>query len=138
MKILFVCKSNFARSQIAEAFLKKFSKKYEVASAGTMVEKEWLGKPISIFHNYVVPAMLEEGIDLSQNIPKQLTKEMVDNFDKVVVMASKDLWPDYLSKSEKVDFWDILDPRGTDLEFHRRVRNDIKNKIKSLLKNIKP
>ena len=136
MKILFVCKSNFARSQMAEAFLKKFSKKHEVTSAGTMVEKKWLGKPISMFNNYVIPEMLEGGIDLSNNTPKQLTEERVNVADKIVAIVSKDLWPDYLSKSKKVEFWDIPDPRGTDLEFHRKVIDDIKNKVKILVKEI--
>lgn len=121
---------------MAEAFLKKFSKKHEVTSAGTMVEKKWLGKPISNFNNYVVPAMLEEGIDLSLNTPKQLTEKTIGDSDKVVAIVKKDLWPDYLSKSNKVEFWDIPDPRGTDLEFHRKVRDEIKNKVKKLVKNV--
>ena len=38
MKILFICKGNVARSQIAEAlFKKKFGDKYEVFSAGTEI-----------------------------------------------------------------------------------------------------
>ena len=39
-KILFVCVENAGRSQIAEGFFRKFSKKFEVSSAGTEPKSE--------------------------------------------------------------------------------------------------
>ena len=59
-KVLFVCIHNSARSQMAEAYLKKFGgTEFEVQSAGF--------EPTSI-NPLVVEAMLEEGIDLSARL----------------------------------------------------------------------
>lgn len=56
-KVLFVCIHNSARSQMAEAYLKKFGgTEFEVQSAGF--------EPTSI-NPLVAEAMLEDGIDLS-------------------------------------------------------------------------
>ncbi len=63
-KVLFVCVHNSARSQMAEAFLKKFGgDKFEVESAG--LEPRTLN-PV------VVKAMKEVGIDISQNKTKSV------------------------------------------------------------------
>ncbi len=58
-KILFVCIHNSARSQMAEAFLKKYgSEHFEVESAGL--------EPGKLNPN-VVEVMKEAGIDISNN-----------------------------------------------------------------------
>jgi len=58
-KVLFVCIHNSARSQMAEAFLKKYGgDKFEVESAGIEPGK---------LNPIVVKAMLEVGIDISNN-----------------------------------------------------------------------
>ena len=51
--LFFVCKSNFARSQIAEALYNKLTVSQDAKSAGLSVEKEWKGKKISQSKNYV-------------------------------------------------------------------------------------
>ncbi len=58
-RVLFVCVHNSARSQIAEAYLKKFTgDTYEVLSAG-LVPGE--------INPLVIAVMKEEGIDISNN-----------------------------------------------------------------------
>jgi len=60
--VLFLCVHNSARSQIAEAFLKKYAgDKFDVKSAGL--------EPGTL-NPYVVEAMKEVGIDISQNKTK--------------------------------------------------------------------
>ena len=46
MKVLFVCKSNIGRSQMAEAFFNKFSKNHKAISAGISTENH-AGKMVS-------------------------------------------------------------------------------------------
>ena len=63
-KVLFVCVHNSARSQMAEAFLKKYSgNRFEVESAGMEPGK---------LNPIVVEAMKEAGIDISQNKTKSV------------------------------------------------------------------
>jgi len=134
MKVLFVCKSNFARSQIAEAIYNNLTKSKDAKSGGIAVEKEWVGQPISKFKNHVVSSMKEIGLDLSKSKPKQITKKLVGWADKIVVMEKdKSLWPVFLKDSKKIISWDISDPRGTGLNFHNKVRNEIKKKIEDFL-----
>ena len=63
--VLFVCRHNTGRSQMAEAYLRHFAgDRVEVASAGTIAADE----P----HQGVVAAMAEDGIDISAARPKLL------------------------------------------------------------------
>lgn len=57
-KILFICQHNSGRSQIAEAYLKKF------AGEGLVVESAGL-VPAERINPLVVEVMKEDGIDLS-------------------------------------------------------------------------
>jgi arsenate reductase len=58
-RVLFICVHNSARSQMAEAFLKKF--------AGEQFEAESAGLEPGILNPLVVKAMAEIGIDISAN-----------------------------------------------------------------------
>ena len=73
--VLFVCIENSSRSQIAEGFAKSLG--LEAESAGTF--------PATHVNPLVVQAMLEKGIDISQKVPKALTKEIIDRADVVVL-----------------------------------------------------
>ena len=69
-------------------------------------------------------------ISISKNIRKQITKEMIDSFDKIIlVMDNRDLIPDYLVDNPKVIRWDVLDPKGQSLEFTRQIKDQIKDLI---------
>mgnify|MGYP001607246946 FL=1 len=80
--------------------------------------------------------MVEKGIDISNNRPKQLTKEMIDSVDMVIAMVDKEFCPDYLLASKKVKFWDVEDPRHGDLDVHRKARDEIERRVKNLIKEI--
>ena len=81
--------------------------------------------------------MKEVGIDLSENKPRQLTKLMFEQAEKVVVMEEdRELWPESLLNSNKVVFWDIPDIRGEGLDFHNKVRDKIKEKILELINQL--
>src|SRR6185436_3279764 len=64
IRVLFLCIHNSARSQMAEAYLKKFGgDKYQVESAGLEAGK---------LNPLAVQAMKEEGIDISYNASKEV------------------------------------------------------------------
>ena len=79
-KILFVCVENAGRSQMAEAFAKKYGEgKITASSAGN--------KPAETVNPVVVEAMKERGIDISKNKPKLITAQMAKEADLVVTMG---------------------------------------------------
>lgn len=133
MKILFVCKGNVGRSQMAEAFYEKYSDNPQVRSAG-YDPGHWVGRNLDMT-KYVKVCMDEEEIDIRKKISKKIELEMVDWADKIIVFDSKKQdWPEFLRDSKKVEVWEIDDPRNGDLETHRKVRDKIKEKILSFLK----
>jgi arsenate reductase len=65
LKVLFICSQNAGRSQMAEAFLRRFAgDSFEVESAGR--------EPAAQVHPLVQLVMAEEGIDLSTKKPQSV------------------------------------------------------------------
>ena len=131
MEVLFVCRANVGRSQMATAFFNRLSKKNKAVGAGTHVGKHE-GEQL---HPFVVQCMSELGYDLSRNTRKQLAPEMVKNADKIIVMTKKENLPDFVDMS-KVVFWEIDDAKDKPLEFHRLIRDQIKSLVEKLVKEI--
>jgi len=130
LKVLFVCKGNAGRSQMAEEFFNKFSKKHKAISAGTKAQTK---KPLP---EVVINSMKEVGIDVSKNKRKKLTKKMVQQADKVIVMCRADKLIKKAKKTGKVGFWKVMDAKGRSLAFHNKIRNQIKKKVEKLVKEI--
>ena len=132
MRVLFVCKANIGRSQMAESIFNRLSKKHSSFSAGTDVDSNE-GKPL---HELVIGCMTELGYDLSNNKRKQLTAEMVQAADQIVVMIEKKDLPLYLKDLPKVSFWSVDNPKDRSFEFHCMTRDQIKKQLETLIKEI--
>ena len=127
--ILFVCIENAGRSQMAEAFFKKYAKnQFHVISAGT--------SPSSHLNPVVVSVMNELGIDLKNQKPQLLSSSMIKNSNKTVNMGcmDKESCPSLFVKD--VDDWSIEDPKGKSIDDVRKIRDQIKNDILNLLNSI--
>ncbi|MGB9612958.1 MAG: low molecular weight phosphatase family protein [Candidatus Margulisiibacteriota bacterium] len=129
--ILFVCIENSCRSQMAEGFFNHLAQgKAKAFSAGTQPSKEV--NPLAI------RVMKEVGVDISNQRPKLLTEEQIKNADRVVVMGCGAdvgaVCPAVVL--ERVENWDIEDPKGKPIEKFREVRDIIREKIESLVKEI--
>ena len=127
-KILFVCVENSGRSQMAEAFFRKYMPKgFEATSAGT--------KPSPNVNPIVAQAMSEIGIDIKNKIPKSLSNDMlVDSIAVNMGCMDKESCPALFMKD--VLDWNIPDPKGKSIEEVRKIRDDIEIKVKELVKKI--
>jgi protein-tyrosine-phosphatase len=122
--VLFVCVHNAGRSQMAAGFMTHLGQgRVEVLSAGSA--------PKDSINPVAVAAMVEVGIDISQNSPKVLTPEAVQQSDAVVTMGCGDACPFYPGK--RYEDWVLEDPAGQGIESVRAIRDDIKVRVETLL-----
>ena len=127
--ILFVCVENAGRSQMAEAFFKKYaSNEFDVISAGTI--------PSTRLNATVIQAMKEIGIDINDQKPKLLSNSMIETSPKIINMGcmDKDACPALFVKD--VLDWNISDPKGKSLEDVREIRDQIKSKVIDLIESL--
>ncbi|HET8975059.1 MAG TPA: arsenate reductase ArsC [Solirubrobacterales bacterium] len=123
-RVLFVCLHNAGRSQMSRAlFDRAAAGRHESASAGTT--------PGDAVHPEVVEAMRELGIDVSGERPKKLTDELARWADVVVTMGCGDECP-YIPGKRYLD-WDLEDPKGRPLDEVRATRDDIQDRVESLI-----
>ena len=125
-KVLFVCVENAGRSQMAEAFAKKYGENnFYVSSAGN--------KPAEKVNPVVVEVMKEKGIDLSSNKPKLITAKMAQEVDLIVTMGCNDqgICPGPFFKPTIE--WALEDPKGKPKEKVREIRDEIEKKVKQLI-----
>lgn len=130
-KVLFLCRANIGRSQMAEVMARRIlAPDFAVASAGTKaVDKDGKsreGLTIGSFGDAAAPllsVMLEDGFDISEARIKQLTPEMISNSDLVISMAEIDSEPDYLKESPKLIRWRVTDPKGMNEKDTREIKN---------------
>jgi arsenate reductase len=122
--VLFVCVHNAGRSQMAAGFMTHLGQgRVEVLSAGSA--------PKDSINPVAVEAMAEVGIDISQNSPKVLTPEAVQQSDAVITMGCGDACPYYPGK--RYEDWVLEDPAGQGIESVRAIRDDIKLRVETLL-----
>jgi len=122
--VLFVCVHNAGRSQMAAGFMTHFGQgRVEVLSAGSA--------PKDSINPVAVAAMAEVGIDISQNSPKVLTPEAVQQSDAVITMGCGDACPFYPGK--RYEDWVLEDPAGQGIESVRVIRDEIKVRVETLL-----
>lgn len=127
LDILFVCVHNSGRSQMAAGFTAKLGgERVTVRSAGSAPKE-------SISH-VVLEAMAEVGIDITQEFPKPLTDEVVRASDAVITMGCGDACPIYPGK--RYEDWSLDDPFGQDLDAVRVIRDQIKQRVEDLLKDL--
>ena len=135
-KVLFLCTTNSARSQMAEAFLKKYGgDKFEAYSAGLEP------KPI---HPYTEQVMQEIGVPLTNQYSKSFREYMGKvHFAYLITVcaeAEKNCPTTFPGVGQRLH-WIFEDPaafEGSDEEKvakYREVRGKIEQEIKKWLKN---
>lgn len=122
--VLFVCLHNAGRSQISAALLEHYAQgRHTALSAGTT--------PAEHVHPEVVQVMQEIGIDLSGRTPRLLTQALAEQADIAVTMGCGDACP-FISGTRCID-WQLPDPKGRPLAEVRALRDDIQQRVQTLL-----
>lgn len=125
--VLFVCVHNAGRSQMAAGYLRALGgDAVEVLSAGSA--------PGDAVNPAAVAVMAEEGIDISEAIPALLTTEAVRESDVVITMGCGDACPVFPGK--RYEDWVLDDPAGQGIEAVRRIRDDIRGRVVTLLADL--
>jgi arsenate reductase (thioredoxin) len=124
--VLFICVHNSGRSQMAEAFLNQLAKgKARAISAGS--------QPADKLNPVVVEVMKEVGIDITGNKPKLLTLEMMEGITLAITMGCENACP--YTTAETRD-WALEDPKDKPVEEVRKIRDEIKSRVRKLLEEL--
>jgi len=125
--VLFVCVHNAGHSQMATGYLNHLAGgRIDVRSAGS--------EPADKINPVAVQAMAEDGIDIAAEQPKILTTDAVKASDVVITMGCGDTCPYYPGK--RYEDWTLEDPAGKDLETVRRVRDEIRGRVETLISEL--
>jgi glutathione/glutaredoxin type arsenate reductase len=128
-RIMFVCKKNSRRSQMAEGFARTLSQgNIGVTSSG--LESSFID-PLTI------EVMAEIGIDISHQSSKALADFSPEDYDAVISLCGcgVNLPESWLTRSIFED-WQLDDPEGADLETYRRIRDQVKERVETLLQQL--
>lgn len=128
-KIMFVCKKNSCRSQIAEGFAKVLGKdKIIVNSCGLEASK---------IHPIAIKVMQEIGIDLNAQKSQSLAEFNPEDYDIVISLCGCGInLPSEWVLREIFEDWQIEDPDGKDLDTFKRVREEIKQRVQLLINQL--
>jgi arsenate reductase len=122
--VLFVCLQNAGRSQMSQAlFARAAAGAHDALSAGTT--------PAARVHPEVIAVMRELEIDLRDQTPKLLTRELAERADVVVTMGCGDQCP-YIPGRRYID-WDLVDPADQPIERVREIRDEIATRVAALV-----
>ncbi|MBW4575947.1 MAG: arsenate reductase, glutathione/glutaredoxin type [Aphanothece sp. CMT-3BRIN-NPC111] len=125
-KVMFVCKKNSCRSQMAEGFARTLGAgKISVTSSGLEA---------STVNSTAVQVMDEIGIDISNQTSKPLSDFNPQDYDAVISLCGCGVnLPESWLLRKFFEDWQLDDPDGQPIEIFQRVRDEIKERVKKLV-----
>lgn len=126
-KVAFVCVGNANRSQIAAALAeaererRSLDDELEIVTGGTDPKEE--------IPEEVIEVMREEGIDLADRAPREITPTDVVDADYIVTLGCEpsEFTPDDWDGT--AERWDLPEPHGHDMDAVRSQRDEIKKRV---------
>lgn len=128
-RVMFVCKKNSRRSQMAEGFARTLGQgKISVNSSGLEA---------SHVDPKTVDIMLEIGVDISNQTSKPLSDFQAKDFDAVISLCGCGVnLPEAWVLREVFQDWQLDDPEGQPIETFRRVRDEVKERVVKLIESL--
>lgn len=127
-RVMFVCKKNSARSQMAEGFARHLGAgKIAVTSSGLEASQV---RPEAI------ATMKAAGIDITQQTSKALSEFQPEDFDVVISLCGcgVNLPPAWLTREVFQD-WQLDDP-AEHPEIFPRVREEVRDRVEQLIASL--
>lgn len=128
-KVMFVCRKNSCRSQMAEGFARTLGEgKIAVTSSGLEASQ---------VNATAIEVMSEIGIDISSQTSDALSDFKAEDYDAVVSLCGcgVNLPQDWVMRQIFQD-WQLDDPADQPLETFRRVRDEVKERVEKLVKSL--
>jgi protein-tyrosine-phosphatase/putative NADPH-quinone reductase len=126
-RILFACRENASRSQMAGAYAAVMAgDRFEVLTGGS--------SPAEKIDPLMEKVMAEEGIDMHFKTPRSIENALEEGLPEVMVSmgcGETALMPG----TGRVD-WDLPDPAGSSLDEMRQIRDDIKKRVVKLISEL--
>jgi len=127
-KILFACRGNACRSQIASAFTQHLAgDKLEVISGGS--------SPAKKINPLMVEAMSENGLDMAFRKPKSIKEATIESQPDIIITMGCEEECSFTPKVKGED-WNLPDPSDKSMDFMRNVRDEIENRVVNLIKEL--
>ncbi|MBL7179214.1 MAG: NAD(P)H-dependent oxidoreductase [Desulfobacterales bacterium] len=127
-KVLFACRENACRSQMAGTFAQIFGgDKLEVFTGG--------GSPVDKINPVMVEVMEEKGVDMAFRRPQSLEAAIATlQPELIITMGCGEKCP--FVPGARVQDWDLPDPAGKGIDFMRNVRDKIEKRVKDLISSL--
>lgn len=124
-KVLFACRENACRSQMAGAFAQLLGgDKLEVVTGGSV--------PTDKINSVMVEVMQEKGVDMAFRQPRSLEAAIsILQPDEIITMGCGEECP--LVPGARRQDWDLPDPAGRSIDFMRQIRDEIETKVKDFI-----
>ncbi|AFZ30432.1 protein tyrosine phosphatase [Gloeocapsa sp. PCC 7428] len=128
-KVMFVCKKNSRRSQMAEGFARTLGEgKIAVTSSGLEA---------SAVDPTTVEVMSEVGIDISNQTSKPLSDFNPEDYDAVISLCGCGVnLPEAWVLREVFQDWQLDDPEGESVDKFREVREQVKERVEKLIESL--
>ena len=134
MKVLFVCRRNTGRSQVAEELYNQLTGSKDAESAGIEVDFEGQKLKDRPPASIVISVLEGHGIDMSENTRTKITKEVAEKYDKVVVMAAPELTPGWIRQLKSFEQWEVEDIKRKNMADTKRIVHIIRKKVEDFIK----
>ncbi len=127
-KILFACRENACRSQMASAFAQYYAgDKLDVLNGGS--------QPADKINSTMIETMQEKGLDMAFRIPQSINAAIENNAPEIIVTMGCGEECPFVPGARMLD-WDLPDPSGKSTEFMRNVRDEIDKRVTELIAEI--
>ena len=124
-RVLFACRENACRSQMAAAFARLYGgHRLDVACAGS--------EPAAQVNPLMVEVMQEKGVDMGFCTTQLLRTAIAGQRPEIIITMGCGEQCPFVPGAERRD-WDLADPAGQSIEVMRQTRDDIETMVKRFI-----